>query len=118
MGTLAERQTNDETKSKDRSKVLKSREKLKAERELFLEEVEAKGERSRKARAEGDRTLRAGLGAFGMVGWSIAVPMLLGMVLGLWIDGRTGGGVRYTLSLLVLGLIVGAVNVWNWMNSK
>lgn len=91
---------------------------LRRERADFHREVAAKGRRAERARQEGDRTLRTGWGAFGVVGWSIVVPTLLGVGIGVWLDGRVGGGIRFTLSLLVLGLVLGMVNVWNWMNTE
>ncbi|REJ31927.1 MAG: ATP synthase subunit [Bacillota bacterium] len=88
------------------------------EREEFHREVERKEERARKAREAGDRTLQYGLGVFGVVGWSIVVPTLIGVAVGAWLDARTGGGIRYTLSLMSAGLILGLVNVWNWMQKR
>lgn len=87
------------------------------EREEFCRQVERKEERSRRAREAGDQTIRHGFGAFGVVGWSIVVPTLLGIVIGAWLDTRAGGGIRYTLSLMAAGLIIGLVNVWNWIHS-
>lgn len=87
------------------------------ERERFRREVEGKERRWRRARETGDRSLRYGLRAFGAIGWSIVVPTLLGVALGAWLDGRAGGGLRYTLSLMVAGLLVGFVNAWKWLQS-
>ena len=43
---------------------------------------------------------------------SVVVPMLLGALLGRWIDGRRGAGSTWTIALLVLGLAVGCLNAW------
>lgn len=88
------------------------------EREQFHREVERKKERSRRAREEGDRTIQHGLGVFGVVGWSIVVPTLIGIAIGAWLDSRSGAGIRYTLSFMAAGLLVGIVNVWNWLHSR
>jgi len=88
------------------------------EREEFHREVERKEERARRAREAGDRTIQYGFGAFGVVGWSIVVPTLVGVALGAWLDARAGGGIRYTLSLMTAGLLIGMVNAWNWMQRK
>lgn len=88
------------------------------EREQFRREVERKEERARKAREAGDRTTRYGLGVFGVVGWSIVVPTLIGVAIGAWLDERFGSGIRYTLSLMSAGLIIGLVNVWNWLHNR
>lgn len=59
-----------------------------------------------------------GLGMFGLVGWSIVVPTLLGAMLGVWLDKRYHQTFSWTLSLLVLGLLVGCVIAWNWVNKE
>lgn len=91
---------------------------MEGNRTEFHRHVDAKRSRSERARREGDRTLRTGWGAFGVVGWSIVVPALAGVGVGMWLDARVGGGIRFTLSLLVLGLVLGMVNVWKWMNTE
>ena len=42
-------------------------------------EVAAKQLRKAKARQEGERSAWFGLGMFGLVGWSVAVPALIGV---------------------------------------
>ena len=39
-----------------------------------------------KARREKDHVIWFGLGMFGLDGWSVAVPTLIGIALGIWID--------------------------------
>ena len=63
--------------------------------------------RKLKARRERDRTVWFGLGMFGLVGWSVAIPALLGTALGLWIDSRWPSRVSWTLMLLVIGVALG-----------
>lgn len=103
----------DKTPDPDRSRLLEEE-----ERRKFHAEIVAKEKRVRRARVEGDRTLRWGYGAFGTVGWSIAVPTLIGTVIGLALDRRFGSGVRYTLSCLIAGIVIGMINVWKWMNAE
>lgn len=59
-----------------------------------------------------------GLGMFGMVGWSVAVPTLLGVALGVWIDATWPGPHSWTLMLLVAGVIVGCLNAWYWVSRE
>ena len=59
-----------------------------------------------------------GLGMMGLIGWSVAIPTLLGAALGGWID-RTHPGTRsWTLALLVGGLAVGCWNAWHWVANE
>lgn len=85
---------------------------------FFEQRITRREERLRRARARPDRTIAVGLGTFGLVGWTIALPMFLGTLLGLWLDNRMGGGVRWTLGLMMLGLIIGASNVWAWLERQ
>ncbi len=80
--------------------------------------IAGRASRMQRARRAGDRGLWFGLGMFGLVGWSISVPLLIGLVIGRWLDGRFDGGARWSLSLMTLGLIVGAINVWNWLERE
>lgn len=49
----------------------------------------------------------------GTLGLLFVLPVLTGAYLGRWIDEHLAGySIRWTLSLLVLGVIVGAINVY------
>jgi ATP synthase protein I len=52
------------------------------------------------------------LGVLGTIGWSIAVPAAAGAWLGHRLDVRFGTGVRFTLMLLFVGVIVGSAIAW------
>ncbi len=57
-----------------------------------------------------------GLGMMGLIGWSVAIPTLLGAALGLWLDNRhPGRAIRGLLPLLVAGLAIGCLNAWHWV---
>lgn len=79
------------------------------------QEVGAKAARKLRARRHRARTVWFGLGMMGVIGWSVAIPTLLGAVLGLWLDRRYPGGHSWTLALLVMGLVIGCLNAWHWV---
>jgi len=72
-----------------------------------LRRIGRDAERKREARAKGDRGIWFGFGMFGLVGWSVAVPTLAGVALGLWLDAGFGGHG----SLFALTAAVGIVAV-------
>lgn len=70
----------------------------------------------RRARRQRGRGAWFGLGMYGMVGWSIAVPTVLGALIGLWIDTRWPSRYSWTLMLMVAGLLIGCWNAWFWVS--
>ncbi len=88
------------------------------EETLFEQQVAAKAVRKLRAQSRGPGDVWFGLGMTGLIGWSIAVPTVLGALLGLWIDRRHPGGHSWTLALLVAGLCIGCANAWRWMNEQ
>jgi ATP synthase protein I len=52
------------------------------------------------------------LSVLGTVGWSIALPAAAGAWLGHRVDLRFESGVRFTLMLLVAGVMLGSVVAW------
>jgi len=87
-------------------------------RPSLSQEVGVKAARKLKARRHVTRTVWFGLGMMGLIGWSVAIPTLLGAALGLWLDKRHPGTHSWTLMLLVIGLIIGCVNAWHWVNKE
>jgi ATP synthase protein I len=87
---------------------------LKAEAALS-QEVGAKAARKLKARRNVTPGVWFGLGMMGLIGWSVAIPTLLGAALGHLAGQRYPGGHSWTLALLVAGLAIGCLNAWHWV---
>jgi ATP synthase protein I len=81
----------------------------------LAERVGAKAARKLKAQRNPGKGVWFGLGMMGLIGWSVAIPTLLGAGLGLWLDKHHPGAHRWTLALLVTGLAVGCLNAWHWV---
>ena len=79
------------------------------------EEVGAKATRKLKARRNATHGVWYGLGMMGLIGWSVATPTVLGAALGLWLDKRYPGPHSWTLTLLIIGLIIGWLTAWRWV---
>ncbi len=84
----------------------------------LAEQVGARAARKLRARRSGPPGIWFGLGMMGLIGWSVAVPTLLGAALGLWLDQRYPGGRSWTLALLVAGLALGCMNAWHWVSQE
>jgi ATP synthase protein I len=65
-------------------------------------------------RKEKGRGALSWAGTIGVVGFMVTLPMLLGIALGAWLDGKGGGKYSFTIMLMVGGLILGCVNAWQW----
>ncbi len=83
----------------------------------FSQRVGAKAARKIKAQRS-FRGVWHGLGMMGLVGWSVAVPTLLGVAGGIWLDKHYPGTHSWTLSLLVIGLLLGCLNAWHWVSRE
>lgn len=86
--------------------------------EAFHKSIETKQARKIVRRRQQRGTIRFGLGMLGTIGWSIAVPTVIGAGLGYLIDRGVPGRISWTLSLLALGLLVGCLNAWYWVSRQ
>ena len=77
-------------------------------------QIGAKAARKLKAR-KSTQGVWFGLGMMGLVGWSVTVPTLAGVMFGIWLDRRHSGAHSWTLTLLVVGLAIGCLNAWHWV---
>jgi len=82
------------------------------------ETITRKARRMEKARKRRRESAWYGVAMFGMVGWAVAVPVVAGTALGVWIDGRWPGETSWTLILLVAGAVLGSLNAWYWVQRE
>ncbi len=83
--------------------------------ENLARQAGSKADRKIKARRNPAPGVWFGLGMMGLVGWSVAIPTLLGAALGMWLDAHHPGRHSWTLALLVAGLAIGCFNAWHWV---
>lgn len=88
------------------------------EKEFFRRQVEEKEKRKLATREEKKRSEWRGFGLFGIVGWSVAVPTLLGAALGRWLDKNYPGQYSWTLTFLIIGLLLGCVIAAYWIREE
>jgi ATP synthase protein I len=81
----------------------------------FSRKVGALEVRKLRAKRRSVQGIWFGLGTFGLIGWAVATPTLLGVLLGVFIDKHFPGVHSWTLSLLIVGLFIGCLNAWHWI---
>jgi len=106
------------SRSEDRPDAAKRPNVVKRQEGELAAEVEKRSRRKLRARRHKEGSIWFGLGMFGLVGWSVAIPVLIFLALGIWIDSRTAGPFSWTLMLLVLGVILGSIHAWFWITKE
>lgn len=84
----------------------------------FIDKVGEKEAHKIKARDEKKRIIWFGLGMMGTIGWSVAIPTLLGIALGIWLDSKWPGRISWTLTFFFAGLFLGCINAWYWVRME
>lgn len=85
---------------------------------LLAEQIDTKAKRKLKAQRHSGTSAWFGLGMMGLIGWSIALPTILGAALGIWLDKHYKIDHSWTLALLVAGLTLGCFTAWNWVSKE
>lgn len=84
----------------------------------FSKMIDAKEKLKLKGQQKNKQGLWFGLGMFGLIGWTIAVPTFLGILFGIWLDHKFPGKHSWTITFLLLGLITGCVSAWLWVSKE
>jgi len=88
------------------------------EEPILARRVGEKAKRKIRAQRNESRTIWLGLGMMGLIGWSVAIPTLLGAALGLWLDKQYPVSFSWTLTMLIVGLFIGCLNAWHWVEKE
>ena len=88
------------------------------ESESVEQRIDRRASQRQRGQARTRRTVWFGLGTFGVVGWSIAVPAALGAFAGMCIDARADRRESWTVMLLLIGLAIGCANAWRWIRRE
>ena len=68
----------------------------------------------RRRRRPGESPLR-GLSALGVIGWSVAIPTVGGVLLGLWLERVAPTRFSWPIALMLAGLVIGILVAWDWI---
>ncbi len=82
--------------------------------------VDRKYRKRQQAQQDKQRPIFFGLGLFGVIGWTVAVPAVLGVFIGRWLDSKQFGreSVSWTVTCFLIGLCLGIVTAWRWMKKE
>ncbi len=84
----------------------------------FIEKIKRKEKRKLRAQRKKGQAIWFGLGLFGVIGWSVMVPTLIGIAVGIWADRKWPGQISWTLTFLFAGIILGCLNAWYWVEKE
>ena len=87
-------------------------------RDEFIKQVEIKENRKLRALEDPKQSVWMGFVKYGTIGWTVAIPMLIGIACGVWLDKNYPSTHSWTLSLMALGLFIGCAGAWRWVESE
>jgi len=82
-----------------------------APEQRMMRDVAKKQQRMLRARQARKGNWNA-IAILGVVGWSVVLPTLAGVAIGVWLDQRWPRRFSWAITLLVTGLVVGCLNAW------
>jgi len=81
-------------------------------------QVGHRAKRKQLAREQSKRAVWFGFGMFGLVGWSVAIPTIIGIAFGVWLDRKWPGEASWALTFLIIGITLGCLNAWYWIKQE
>jgi ATP synthase protein I len=89
----------------------------KREEEEFAEKIKEHSNLLRRFRGKG--ILWHSIATFGVIGWMIALPTVMGAYFGRYLDSRASdAGISWTITFILLGLAIGIYSVWRFFFYK
>jgi ATP synthase protein I len=89
------------------------------DQDIFSKRVGEQEKRKLNSQSEIKRSTWSGFGLFGIVGWSVVAPTLAGAAFGSWLDKNyPQESISWTLSFLIIGLVIGCLTAWHWINKE
>lgn len=75
-------------------------------------------ERMHKSRITKSVSPLRGFSTFGIIGWSVAVPIVGGAFLGVWLDKVAPQSFSWPIALILGGAMIGIIIAWSWINKE
>ena len=78
--------------------------------------IRRRAERMQQTRKEPKYSPLNGLGVFGVIGWSVAMPTVAGAFLGMWLNRVAPQSFSWPIALILGGVVIGAMVAWSWID--
>lgn len=88
------------------------------EHDKTAEDISDRARRIKAARDNPGPSPLRGVGTFGMIGWSIAVPTVGGAFLGIWLDRAAAQDFSWTIALILAGVVLGTLIAGAWVGKE
>lgn len=92
--------------------------KLSAEDKPLEKRIGDQESRKIRARKSATRSIWEGFAMFGIIGWAVAIPTLIGVAVGVWLDRHYPSPHSWTLTMIVVGVVIGCLNAWHWVSEE
>jgi ATP synthase protein I len=93
-------------------------EKLTRTAENLIRQVGLRQARIARGKKEGPPSFWRSVAMVGAIGWAVALPTLVGVAAGRWIDHEWPSRYSWTLMLLLGGLAMGCLDAWMRINRE
>lgn len=80
--------------------------------------IRRRAERMQQTRNEPKYSPLNGLGVFGVIGWSVALPTVAGAFLGMWLNRVAPQSFSWPMALILGGAVIGAMVAWSWIDKS
>lgn len=80
-----------------------------------LDHIRRRAARLEKMRKQKSYSPLQGFGAFGVIGWSVALPTVGGALLGMWLNKVAPQTFSWTITLILGGLVLGIIFSASWV---
>lgn len=82
------------------------------------ESIRRRAQRMQDTRDQPKYSPLSGLGVFGVIGWSVAIPTVAGAFLGMWLNRVAPQSFSWPIALILGGVVVGGMVAWSWIDKN
>ena len=86
------------------------------DKDTASEAIRRRTQRMQKTRDEPQYSPLNGLGVFGVIGWSVALPTVGGAFLGMWLNRVAPQSFSWPIALILGGVVLGGMVAWSWID--